>query len=108
MQQTRGLIIGKKFKLPLWEPILHTMWEGEIAQFCCDVKHVVLYLLLAKSLLNFAASKDLLEGISQMQEHNSLGHADLDTLQQKAQPLIFDIERLRWRILAHISRTHGQ
>ncbi|CAI9160367.1 unnamed protein product [Rangifer tarandus platyrhynchus] len=33
------LIIGKKFKLPLWETILHTMWEGEIAQFCCDVKH---------------------------------------------------------------------
>lgn len=64
MEQTMELIIGKKFKLPLWEPILYTMWEGEIAQFCCDVKHVVLYWLLAKSLLNIAASKDLLEGIT--------------------------------------------
>ena len=52
---------------------------------------------MAKSLLNIAASKDLLEGITQMQEHNSLGHADLDTLQQKAQPLIFDIEMLKVR-----------
>ncbi|OWK06302.1 hypothetical protein Celaphus_00012047 [Cervus elaphus hippelaphus] len=76
----KELIIGKKFKLPLWETILHTMWEEEIAQFCCDVKHVVLYRLLAKSLHNIAASKDPLEGITQMQERNSLGHADLDAL----------------------------
>lgn len=32
------LIIGKKFKLPVWETIVSTMREGEIAQFCCDVK----------------------------------------------------------------------
>lgn len=32
------LIIGKKFKLPVWETIVRTMREGEIAQFCCDVK----------------------------------------------------------------------
>lgn len=32
------LIIGKKFKLPVWETIVCTMREGEIAQFCCDVK----------------------------------------------------------------------
>ena len=61
-------------------PSCKPMWEGEIAQFCCDVTHVVLYRLLAKSLHNTAASKDLLEGITQIQEHNSLGHADLDVL----------------------------
>lgn len=32
------LIIGKKFKLPVWETIVRTMREGEISQFCCDVK----------------------------------------------------------------------
>lgn len=32
------LIIGKKFKLPVWETIVSTMREGEIAQFHCDVK----------------------------------------------------------------------
>lgn len=32
------LIMGKKFKLPVWETIVCTMREGEIAQFRCDVK----------------------------------------------------------------------
>lgn len=32
------LIIGKKFKLPVWETIVCTMREGEIARFLCDVK----------------------------------------------------------------------
>lgn len=95
------LIIGKKFKLPVWETIVRTMREGEIAQFCCDVKHVVLYPLVAKSLRNIAAGKDPLEGqrhccgIAQMHEHNSLGHTDLDALQQNPQPLLFDIEMLK-------------
>lgn len=44
--RTRGkpmeLIIGKKFKLPVWETIVCTMREGEIAQFLCDVKVSVL------------------------------------------------------------------
>nr|XP_019593263.1 PREDICTED: AH receptor-interacting protein isoform X3 [Rhinolophus sinicus] len=95
------LIIGKKFKLPVWETIVCTMREGEIAQFRCDVKHVVLYPLVAKSLRNIAAGKDPLEGqrhccgIAQMHEHSSLGHADLDALQQNPQPLIFHIEMLK-------------
>ncbi|KAM4845102.1 AH receptor-interacting protein isoform 2-T2 [Thomomys bottae] len=103
--QARGkameLIIGKKFKLPVWETIVCTMREGEIAQFLCDTKHVVLYPLVAKSLRNIAAGKDPLEGqrhccgIAQMHEHNSLGHADLDALQQNPQPLVFHIEMLK-------------
>lgn len=36
------LITGKKFKLPVWETIVCTMREGEIAQFLCDVKVTVL------------------------------------------------------------------
>lgn len=64
---------------------------------------MVLYPLVAKSLRNIAAGKDPLEGqrhccgIAQMHEHNSLGHADLDALQQNPQPLIFDIEMLKVR-----------
>lgn len=67
------------------------------------LQHVVLYPLVAKSLRNIAAGKDPLEGqrhccgIAQMHEHNSLGHADLDALQQNPQPLIFDIEMLKVR-----------
>lgn len=44
--RTRGkpmeLIVGKKFKLPVWETIVCTMREGEIAQFLCDIKVTVL------------------------------------------------------------------
>ena len=64
---------------------------------------MVLYPLVAKSLRNIAAGKDPLEGqrhccgIAQMHEHTSLGHADLDALQQNPQPLIFDIEMLKVR-----------
>uniref|UniRef100_A0A670JDW8 AH receptor-interacting protein n=2 Tax=Podarcis muralis TaxID=64176 RepID=A0A670JDW8_PODMU len=95
------LIIGKKFKLPVWETILHTMREGEMAEFLCDTKHVVLYPMVSKSLRNIAAGKDPLEGqrhccgIAQMHEHHSLGYPDLDELQQNPQPLIFAIEMLK-------------
>lgn len=67
------------------------------------LQHVVLYPLVAKSLRNIAAGKDPLEGqrhccgIAQMHEHNSLGHTDLDALQQNPQPLLFDIEMLKVR-----------
>lgn len=60
---------------------------------------------MAKSLRNIAEGKDPLEGqrhccgIAQMHEHNSLGHADLDALQQNPQPLIFHIEMLKVRPL---------
>ncbi|CAM2115209.1 AH receptor-interacting protein isoform X1 [Caretta caretta] len=95
------LIIGKKFKLPVWETILSTMRDGEQAEFLCDSKHVVLYPLVAKSLRNIAAGKDPLEGqrhccgIAQMHEHHSLGYPDLDDLQQNPQPLIFAIDMLK-------------
>lgn len=62
---------------------------------------MVLYPLVAKSLRNIAAGRDPLEGqrhccgIAQMHEHSSLGHADLDALQQSPQPLVFDIEMLK-------------
>lgn len=32
------LILGKKFKLAVWERVIATMREGEVADFTCDVK----------------------------------------------------------------------
>ena len=81
-------------------------WAGDQPAHWCPLtlrQHVVLYPLVAKSLRNIAAGKDPLEGqrhccgIAQMHEHNSLGHADLDALQQNPQPLVFDIEMLKVR-----------
>lgn len=83
------------------------------------LQHVVLYPLVAKSLRNIAAGKDPLEGqrhccgIAQMHEHSSLGHADLDALQQNPQPLIFHMEMLKVRapkpqaLLGHCCTASG-
>lgn len=30
------LIVGKKFKLPIWERALKTMWINEVAKFSVD------------------------------------------------------------------------
>ncbi|XP_017538767.1 AH receptor-interacting protein isoform X2 [Pygocentrus nattereri] len=32
------LILGKKFKLPVWERVIATMRPGEVADFTCDIK----------------------------------------------------------------------
>ncbi|XP_069485071.1 AH receptor-interacting protein isoform X3 [Ambystoma mexicanum] len=95
------LIIGKRFKLPIWETIICTMREGEISEFLCDIQHVAVYPMVSKSLRNIAAGKDPLEGqrhccgIAQMHEHHSLGYQDLDDLNKSPEPLIFEIEMLK-------------
>ncbi|XP_075073337.1 AH receptor-interacting protein [Mixophyes fleayi] len=91
------LIIGKKFKLPVWEIIIRSMREGEVAEFLCDTPHVVEYPQVSRSLRQIAAGQDPREGqrhccggIAQLHDH-SLGYPDLDALQKDPQPLIFVI-----------------
>uniref|UniRef100_A0A8C2HM25 peptidylprolyl isomerase n=1 Tax=Cyprinus carpio TaxID=7962 RepID=A0A8C2HM25_CYPCA len=97
------LILGKKFKLPVWEQVVTTMREGEIADFTCDVKHTALYPLVSLSLRNISHGKDPLEGqrhccgIAQVHSHHSMGHSDLDKLQANPQPLVFTLEMLEVR-----------
>ncbi|XP_034751092.1 AH receptor-interacting protein [Etheostoma cragini] len=92
------LILGKKFKLAVWERVIITMKQGEIAEFTCDKRHTALYPLVSQSLRNISAGKDPLEGqrhccgIAQIHSHHSLGHNDLDQLQASPQPLVFTIE----------------
>ncbi|XP_053088697.1 AH receptor-interacting protein [Pangasianodon hypophthalmus] len=94
------LILGKKFKLPVWERVVSTMRTGEIAEFTCDVKHTALYPLVSQSLRNISVGKDPLEGqrhccgIAQVHSHHSQGHKDLEQLQANPQPLIFTMELL--------------
>ncbi|XP_061840400.1 AH receptor-interacting protein isoform X2 [Nerophis lumbriciformis] len=94
------LILGKKFKLAVWERVLVTMRQGEMADFTCDTKHTALYPLVSQSLRNISVGKDPLEGqrhccgIAQIHSHHSLGHKDLDQLQATPQPLIFTIHLL--------------
>ncbi|KAM9314657.1 AH receptor-interacting protein [Pholidichthys leucotaenia] len=94
------LILGKKFKLVVWERVVVTMRQGEIAEFTCETKHTALYPLVSQSLRNISIGKDPLEGqrhccgIAQIHSHHSLGHRDLDHLQANPQPLVFTIELL--------------
>ncbi|XP_051747101.1 AH receptor-interacting protein [Ctenopharyngodon idella] len=95
------LILGKKFKLPVWEQVVTTMREGEIAEFTCDVKHTALYPMVSLSLRNISQGKDPLEGqrhccgVAQVHAHHSIGHHDLDKLQANPQPLVFTLEMLQ-------------
>ncbi|CAH2321411.1 AH receptor-interacting [Pelobates cultripes] len=95
------LIIGKKFKLPVWEKIIQTMREGEVAEFLCDTPHVVEYPQVSRSLRRIAEGQDPRDGqrhccggIAQLHDH-SLGYTDLDDLQKDPQPLIFIITILQ-------------
>ncbi|KAG9460184.1 hypothetical protein GDO78_013715 [Eleutherodactylus coqui] len=95
------LIIGKKFKLPVWETIICSMREGEVAEFLCDTSHVVDYPQVSRSLRRIAAGEDPRDGqrhccggIAQLHDH-SLGYMDLDVLQKDPQPLIFVITLLK-------------
>ncbi|KAM8924859.1 AH receptor-interacting protein [Pelodytes ibericus] len=95
------LIIGKKFKLPVWETVIQTMREGEVAEFLCNTPHVVEYPQVSRSLRRIAAGEDPRDGqrhccggIAQLHDH-SLGYSDLDELQKDPQPLIFIITLLQ-------------
>ncbi|CAL8273747.1 AH receptor-interacting protein isoform X1 [Gadus morhua] len=94
------LILGKKFKLAVWERVVITMRKGEVADFTCSTQHTALYHLVSQSLRNISAGKDPLEGqrhccgIAQIHSHHSLGYQDLDALQASPQPLVFTIELL--------------
>ncbi|CAB1426904.1 unnamed protein product [Pleuronectes platessa] len=94
------LILGKKFKLAVWERVVISMRKGEVAEFTCETQHTSLYPLVSQSLRNISAGKDPLEGqrhccgIAQIHSHHSLGHKDLDQLQASPQPLVFCIELL--------------
>ncbi|KAM9326646.1 AH receptor-interacting protein [Gastrophryne carolinensis] len=95
------LIIGKKFKLPVWETVIRSMREGEVAEFLCDTPLVIDYPQVSRSLRRIAAGQDPREGqrhccggMAQLHDHSS-GYTDLDALQKDPQPLIFVITLLK-------------
>ncbi|XP_033748310.1 AH receptor-interacting protein-like isoform X2 [Pecten maximus] len=95
------LIVGKKFKLEVWETCLVTMREKEVAEFTVSTAHAASYPLVAKSL------RDIFEkngahtqstkhccGMMAMSEEG-VGYPDLNELMKKPQPLIFTLELLK-------------
>uniref|UniRef100_A0A8C4QRA8 Aryl hydrocarbon receptor interacting protein n=1 Tax=Eptatretus burgeri TaxID=7764 RepID=A0A8C4QRA8_EPTBU len=52
------LLLGKQFKLLVWETLLRSMRPGEVSIFCCDPMHVVLYPSVARSLREIASGRE--------------------------------------------------
>ncbi|XP_003227131.2 aryl-hydrocarbon-interacting protein-like 1 [Anolis carolinensis] len=92
------IIIGKMFKIEVWETLLTSMRIGEVAEFWCDAVHTGMYALISKGMRKIAEGKDPLEGqkhrcgMGNMFDYHSTGYADLDELQRTPQPLIFIME----------------
>ncbi|XP_038273392.1 aryl-hydrocarbon-interacting protein-like 1 [Dermochelys coriacea] len=92
------IIVGKLFKIEVWETLLTSMRIGEVAEFWCDAIHTGMYALVSKGMRRIAEGKDPLEGqkhrcgMGNMFDYHSTGYADLDELQRAPQPLIFIME----------------
>uniref|UniRef100_A0ABM5EVM1 AIP/AIPL N-terminal FKBP-type PPIase domain-containing protein n=1 Tax=Pogona vitticeps TaxID=103695 RepID=A0ABM5EVM1_9SAUR len=92
------IIVGKMFKIEVWETLLTSMRIGEVAEFWCDAVHTGMYALVSKGMRKIAEGKDPLEGqkhrcgMGNMFDYHSTGYADLDELQRTPQPLIFIME----------------
>ncbi|XP_060106163.1 aryl-hydrocarbon-interacting protein-like 1, partial [Heteronotia binoei] len=92
------IIVGKMFKIEVWEILLTSMRIGEVAEFWCDPIHTGMYALISKSMRKIVEGKDPLEGqkhrcgMGNMFDYHSTGYTDLDELQRTPQPLIFIME----------------
>ncbi|XP_053129867.1 uncharacterized protein LOC128335497 isoform X3 [Hemicordylus capensis] len=92
------IIVGKMFKIEVWETLLTSMRIGEVAEFWCDAVHTGMYALISKGMRKIAEGQDPLEGqkhrcgMGNMFDYHSTGYADLDELQRTPQPLIFIME----------------
>ncbi|KAK6190226.1 hypothetical protein SNE40_002145 [Patella caerulea] len=97
------LILGKKFKLEIWETCLKTMMKKEVAEFICERTHVATYPLVSKSLraINHPdkhnhkhEEKQHCCGMMAMADQGT-GYPDLDELVKDPQPLIFTLELVK-------------
>ncbi|KAM6197942.1 uncharacterized protein WM294_007432 [Sarcoramphus papa] len=95
------IIVGKMFKLEIWETLLSSMRAGEVAEFWCDTIHTGMYALVSRGMRRIAEGRDPLEGqkhrcgMGNMFDYHSTGYDDLDELQRTPQPLIFIMELFR-------------
>ena len=100
------IIIGKKFKLEVWEQALKTMWLNEVAKFSVVKELLFDYPIAAKQLREYYEStsdccshKHPHEAKPQRQHccgfnlmENGVGYADLDELLKNPKPLDFIFE----------------
>eukprot|EP00118_Oscarella_pearsei_P012078 m.85803 g.85803 ORF g.85803 m.85803 type:complete len:342 (+) comp36474_c0_seq1:119-1144(+) len=99
------LLIGRKFKLSVWEDLVKTMRQGEKSTFRCSQEFVSDYPLVSKSLRYVGKEKQgKAKEEDRPRQHNCMacnpatlttGHGDLDELQDHPRELTFEIELLK-------------
>nr|CAG4649505.1 EOG090X09NR [Scapholeberis mucronata] len=98
------ILIGKQFKLEVWENVVQSMAINEVAEFQVDKNLCLAYPMVAKTLRD-AFSKDKSKthdhaptshccGAMAMANGPKLGYEDLNSLMEKPSDLIFRIELL--------------
>ncbi|XP_035777771.1 AH receptor-interacting protein-like [Anopheles albimanus] len=94
-QKPMELVLGKKFKLEVWEAIVQQMAVGEVARFRCDKSLVLQYPFVAKTIRDAAKPREERKHCCGMTVQNEgIGYRDLDELFAQPQDLEFTIELL--------------
>ena len=98
-KQPFELLIGKQFKLDIWEKLVKTMRLNEVAEFICQPHLVGSYPVVSKSLRGMWSKHDDKHehkhqcGFAALSE--GLGHDDLNEYVRKPYPLTFQIELIK-------------
>jgi len=100
------LLLGKQFKLDIWETLIKTMRVNEIAEFICDTHHIATYPVVSKSWRDMLKKKHKKHN-GHDHEHEGhghqcgfaalkqgLGYKDLDEYLKEPRPLVFQLELL--------------
>lgn len=99
------LLIGKKFKLDVWETLIKTMRVNEVAEFVCETTHVGSYPIVSKSLRGMWNKENHKHDHNHEHEHQhqcgfsalsqGLGYPDLDEYVNNPAPLAFQFELIK-------------
>ncbi|KAG8306687.1 Aryl-hydrocarbon-interacting protein-like 1 [Homalodisca vitripennis] len=96
MGKPMELVLGKKFKLEVWETIVQAMAVGEVAKFTVDKSLVSAYPFVSKTLRDAGkpnAQRSHCCGTTL--QNQGIGHEDLNQMIKEPQDLQFTIELLK-------------
>lgn len=104
-QKPMELILGKQFKLDVWEVCVQMMSVGEISSFTVDKSLVTPYPIVARTLRDSWSNRKPMGsshccGMMAMQAEG-LGYPDLDKLMKKPQNLEFIIDLISVQLPGH-------
>ena len=108
------LLIGKQFKLDIWEKLVKTMRQDEVAEFTCQPHLVGSYPVVSKSLRGMWNKDDEKHKHDHKHEHKhqcgfaalseGLGYDDLNDYIKNPAPLAFQIELIKTELPGEYER----